>query len=141
MRQWSTMAQRDGCGLGTTSAGSLAWEDSWSPSTFPIPIPASTYGLGDIAFDDAADLLVVHGNVRELKSVSRMTGAVTVLASNVWNGWYCAGLGSGCSCAGEDCDEPYGTMEDCVAERRPCCSQTCEPQVVADDPYVGDAAA
>lgn len=50
-----------------------------------------------------------------------------------WDGEHCVGLGSGCSCAGSDCESIYETIEECVEARRMCYSAACDPQPVADD--------
>lgn len=56
-----------------------------------------------------------------------------VLPGVLWDGSNCVPLGSGCSCAGADCASLYDTIEECVAARRGCYAQDCEPQPVADD--------
>jgi hypothetical protein len=56
-----------------------------------------------------------------------------ILPGFTWDGEHCRALGSGCGCAGEDCDRVYETMEQCVDARRPCYAQDCWPDDVHDD--------
>jgi sugar lactone lactonase YvrE len=60
----------------------------WSPSLFPIAVPGSSFGLGDLAFDNNGDLLVaVSGSASDaIVRVNRFTGAQTTVASNVGTG-------------------------------------------------------
>jgi len=57
----------------------------------------------------------------------------TVLPGFLWNGAHCVPLGSGCSCAGDDCDVLYDTLAECVAARLGCYGEGCDPALVSDD--------
>ena len=58
---------------------------SWSTSLFPIDVPGSRFGLGDLVFDNNGDLLVaVSGNATNaIVRVSRTTGAQTTVVRNL----------------------------------------------------------
>jgi sugar lactone lactonase YvrE len=59
----------------------------WHVSQFPISVPGSPYGAGDIDFDDHGDLLVaVAGPARAIVRVRRSTGAQTTIASGIGTG-------------------------------------------------------
>jgi hypothetical protein len=56
----------------------------WSPSMFPIQVPNTIYGVGDLAFDGQGDLLVVVSNpARAIVRLDRVTGAQTPIATGI----------------------------------------------------------
>ena len=54
-----------------------------------------------------------------------------ILPGVAWDGVHCVPLGSGCSCAGADCDAVYDDVAACVAARRSCYGEVCGAQVAA----------
>jgi hypothetical protein len=57
---------------------------NWSPSQFPIRVPDTLYGVGDLAFDAQGDLLVVVANpARAIVRLDRATGAQTPIATGI----------------------------------------------------------
>jgi hypothetical protein len=60
---------------------------NWPTTLFPIPIPNTTNGFGDLALDNNGDLLVAGSSpTRSLVRVSRVNGAQTTVATNVGTG-------------------------------------------------------
>ncbi len=57
----------------------------------------------------------------------------TVLPGVVFDGQHCVGLGSGCGCQGDDCQQVYDSVHACVADRMGCYEVNCQPTAVADD--------
>jgi hypothetical protein len=76
-------------GTGTVGAGDVTTVQvtcrrEWDLSLFPVPVPGSTWGLGDLALDGNGDLLVVAANpTPAIVRVDRATGAQTTVASGV----------------------------------------------------------
>ena len=75
-------------GMGTVDASNVTSVrvvcGYWHVSQFPIPVPGSPYGAGDIDFDNNGDLLVaVVSPARAIVRVSRSTGAQTTIASAI----------------------------------------------------------
>ena len=61
---------------------------TWSTSLFPIAIPGPTYGLGDMTFDAAGNLLVIASSpTNAVVRVDRVTGALTTVASGIGTGY------------------------------------------------------
>lgn len=61
---------------------------SWPTTLFPIAIPGSDYGAGDLDLDNNGDLLVtVTSPTRALVRVNRSTGARTTIATGIGTGF------------------------------------------------------
>jgi hypothetical protein len=56
---------------------------TWSTSLFPIAVPGTTYGLGDLALDGNGDLLVTANPARAIVRINRQTGAQTTIATGL----------------------------------------------------------
>jgi sugar lactone lactonase YvrE len=66
---------------------------NWSTSLFPIVVPGSNFGLGDLAFDGNGDLLVtVTSPARSIVRVNRTTGAQTTIATGIGTSTYLLGI-------------------------------------------------
>lgn len=60
----------------------------WSLSLFPIAVPGSDYGVGDLDLDNSGDLLVVVSNpARAIVRVNHVTGAQTTVATGIGTGF------------------------------------------------------
>ena len=68
-------------------------QKNWTTSLFPMVVPGSNYGLGEMAFDPAGNLLVTTTTsaTGAVVRVDRITGAQTTVASNIGTG-YLVGL-------------------------------------------------
>jgi hypothetical protein len=55
----------------------------WSTSLFPIAVPSSTIGAGDLDLDNNGDLLVVALTAGAIVRVSHLTGAQTTVATGI----------------------------------------------------------
>ena len=93
----SHVALPDGtpCGRGgVCAAGScLVPDQDWSPALFPIAVPDTTFGLGDLDLDNNGDLLVVVSNpARAIVRVSHITGAQTTVATGIGTSSFLIGV-------------------------------------------------
>jgi hypothetical protein len=59
---------------------------TWSPALFPIAVPGTGFGFGDLALDGNDDLLVAANSAGTIVRVNHTTGAQTPVASNLGNG-------------------------------------------------------
>ncbi len=64
----------------------------WSTSLFPIGVPGTQFGLGDLAFDNNNDLLVVSTSERAIVRVSQLTGAQSTVATGIGAGAFLLGV-------------------------------------------------
>ncbi|MBI5499623.1 MAG: hypothetical protein HY907_05240 [Deltaproteobacteria bacterium] len=78
---------------------------------------------GDIADDGGGDCAPMDAHAEG--------DCEMVLPGVAWNGTHCVPLGSGCSCAGADCDAVYDDVAACVAARLSCYGEVCGPQEAA----------
>jgi hypothetical protein len=71
--------------VGVCVAGTCSVPDrNWSPALFPIAVPGSAFGLGDLDLDKNGDLLVVVSSpARAIVRVDRITGAQTTVATGI----------------------------------------------------------
>ncbi len=121
----STTLEGDAADSGAEHAADAAETDAPGDEA-SADLPADTDGPSDIPREDAA------GDC--LPQDARPEGPCAMVLPGVrWDGSNCVPLGSGCSCEGADCGALYDTIEACVAARRHCYANDCEPQAVADD--------
>jgi len=86
-------------GAGTIGASNVTnvqvtcGNQNWSPSLFPITVPGSTFGVGDLALDNNGDLLVVVSNpARAIVRVNHVTGAQTTVAAGIGTSSFLLGI-------------------------------------------------
>lgn len=58
----------------------------WSTALFPIAVPSTTLGLGDLVLDNNGNLLVSTNSGRSIVRVNRVTGAQTTIATGIGSG-------------------------------------------------------
>lgn len=80
------------CPMGCTVLNDPDCGCSINPAIFPLLITGSTVGVGQVAFDPSCNLLVVHGNPRNLVRVNGGNGSQTVVAANIGAGSYALGV-------------------------------------------------
>jgi hypothetical protein len=83
------------CGsVGVCEAGTCSVSDrDWSPALFPIAVPGSSFGLGDLDLDNNGDLLVVVSNpARTIVRVNHITGAQTTVATGIGTSSFLLGV-------------------------------------------------
>ncbi|HEY6178538.1 MAG TPA: hypothetical protein VIX73_29000 [Kofleriaceae bacterium] len=83
------------CGSGgVCQAGTCSVPDrDWSPALFPIAVPGTSFGLGDLVLDKNGDLLVVVSNpARAIVRVDRITGAQTTVATGIGTSSFLLGI-------------------------------------------------
>jgi sugar lactone lactonase YvrE len=80
-------------GVGVCQAGTCSVPDrNWSPALFPIAVPGSGFGLGDLDLDNNGDLLVVSDPARAIVRVDRLTGAQTTVATGIGTSSFLLGV-------------------------------------------------
>lgn len=129
-RLWIAALTLAACNSATTLEGDAADVAVEDAAADPGPGDAPADRPDDAAADETP------GDVAELcrPQDARPEGpCAAVLDGVLWNGEHCMPLGSGCNCAGADCGRLYDTVADCVADRRACYPNDCEPQAVSDD--------
>lgn len=64
----------------------VACHVGWSPSLFPIAVPGTTLGVGDLAFDNHGDLLLTSSPAGAIVRIDQATGAQTMVANGIGTG-------------------------------------------------------
>jgi sugar lactone lactonase YvrE len=79
--------------VGVCEAGTCSVPDQdWSPALFPIAVPGSGFGLGDLALDNNEDLLAVSNPARAIVRVNHITGEQTTVATGIGTSSFLLGV-------------------------------------------------
>jgi hypothetical protein len=80
----TTCAANEGCSAGVCRR----FEGSFSNVTFPIAVPTSTFGLGQLELGFGGDLFAAGAGTKDIFRISRIDGSATTFATDVITSTY-----------------------------------------------------